>query len=82
MPSTHTLEGEKPPARVLTSPFGVMHLMKLLLVSATRQFPALSMHTPMGKLKLAAAPAPFPAPACPVPASVETSPAGEMRLIW
>src|SRR5205809_7791352 len=65
------------PAKVLTTRPGVILRMVLLLVSATKMLPTLSMATAAGPLKRAALPVPLTLPVLPAkPAKVVTTPAG------
>ena len=70
------------PAKVLTSPAGVIFLIRLLVTSATYTLSLLSTATPEGPLKEAAVPVPSAEPVTPaVPAKVVTSPADVIFLI-
>ncbi len=65
------------PANVLTTRAGVILRMVLLLVSATKMLPMLSMATATGPLKRAALPVPLALPGLPAkPAKVLTTRAG------
>src|SRR6476661_2867302 len=65
------------PAKVLTTRAGVILRIVLLLVSATKMLPTLSMATAAGPLKRAALPVPLALPVLPAkPAKVVTTPAG------
>src|SRR5207248_6389477 len=65
------------PAKVLTTRAGVILRMVLLLVSATKILPILSMATATGNLKRAVLPVPLALPGLPAkPAKVVTTPAG------
>src|SRR6266568_4468174 len=65
------------PANVVTFAAGVILRMVLLLVSATKMLPTLSMATATGLLKRAALPVPLALPGLPAkPAKVVTTPAG------
>src|SRR6476660_3485289 len=75
------------PARVVTTPAGVILRMVQLARSATYPMPVASTATPVGRLKRAAAPVPSVLPVLPaVPARVVTTPAGVIlrmvALVW
>src|SRR5215831_16058982 len=71
-----------PPARVVTTPAGVILRMVLFPESATYKFAAVSVATPAGPENAAAAPLPSALPETPaVPASVVTTPAGVILRI-
>ena len=60
------------PAKVLTTPPGVIFLMRWLFVSAKKILPAASTATPDGLQNVAAVPRPSPTPCFPLPAIVLT----------
>ncbi len=60
------------PAKVVTSPAGVIFLIALFPKSATNTFPLLSTHVAFGALKVALVPVPFANPEVPEPANVLT----------
>ena len=80
MPSAKFAAAPPPPASVETSPRGVISLTALLSRSATTMT-ALErmMARPRGLEKDAAVPVPSTKAAIPLPASVETTPSGEIR---
>jgi hypothetical protein len=68
------------PARVVTTPAGVIRRMVWFSRSATMTFPAASQATPVGKAKRAAPPVPSALPDDPAsPASALMSPSGLIR---
>ena len=69
------------PARVVTTPAAVIRRIALLEESATYTMPSVPTATPKGALNRAAAPVPSALPRVPSPASVVTTPAGEIRRI-
>ena len=71
------------PASVLTTPPGVTRRTQLLPESPTIALPLASTAMPWGSLKEALAPAPLANAAAPLPASVDTTPAGvTRRMRW
>ena len=64
------------PAKVVTTPAGVIIRIRSLPLSATYTFPAASVPNPKGSLNEAAVPVPLVLPAIPLPAKVLTTPAG------
>ena len=74
MPVPLALPNEPDPAIVVTTPSVSIFRMRLLNKSALIIFPALSIVTPKGPLKLASVPIPLAFPAEPVPAIVVTTP--------
>src|SRR5690606_22069507 len=62
------------PAKVLTTPPGVILRIRWLKISAIYRLPAASKTPPEGWLKLAAVPVPLAAPIAPEPAKVLTIP--------
>ena len=69
------------PAKVVITPAGVMRRTRLLSVSVTYKLPRASKAKALGKFSwaLVAGPPSPPKPAAPVPAKVETIPAGVTR---
>ena len=80
--STESFDPCKPlPAKVVTTPLGVILRILWLPISATYTLPKASTASPLGLLKLAATPVPFVEPLTPLPAKVVTIPVGVILRI-
>lgn len=79
VPTPFVLPNDPLPAREVSAPDGAMRSTRLLPHAPTYTFPNASTGTPWGPVSIAKVPTPLKKEAVPFPASVVTSPDGEMR---